>query len=221
MTRLAGLGRHVARFGADARGVAAIEMALVAPVLILLLVTGADTARFVSATRKVTQIADTIATITSENTTGSVTSANLRFYSDSAMVVFPQLLQDGKTHGNDWTNNVSITVSSVKFVQVAGISQGLVSWTAGDVRRPCLVPMISILDTQIPTPLTLPQSVLNSNVSSVIVADVSYHFTPLIGSSLLGTLTISRSFYLAPRYVPSIAFDSSAGSESATACPLG
>lgn len=196
------------RLRRDDRGVSAIEFALGAPIFIILLLMGVDTARFVLATRQVEDVAATIGQMISVNQSGTVNYIDLQFFHDSAMVIYPQVLSDSAQQQLSWSNDINISLASIQFTMTPSSCTSnctyvpKVLWTGGSVPRSCTVMPTSVSDTTRPSSSTLPADVYGSG--SIIVVDVSFAFRPTIAPQLLKTLTIARSYYVAPRYVPTI-----------------
>ena len=203
------------RFGRDERGVSALEFALCAPIFIVLLLMGVDTTRFVFATRQVEDIAATIGQMISVEQDGVVNYVDLQFYHDSAMVIFPQVLTDAAQQSKTWDNDIGISMASVKFTPTsASCTSGCtytskVLWTGGTAPRSCTATLTSSKDTASPSPTTLPASAWGAG--SIIVVDVTFSFRPTIAPRFMTTIPISRSYYVAPRFVTAITYGTTTG----------
>ncbi len=214
----------MAKFLRNTAGISAIEFAVAAPVLILLLVFGFDIARFVISTEKVVNVASTVGQMISQNTTGTVNYVDVQFYRDSAMVIFPQVLADAKQQNIAWYNDISITMSSINFVaSPSGCTTSCtykpeVVWSGGSNPRSCTAPITSSSDTAAPSPTTLPVDVYGPG--TLIVVDVTFTFKPTIAPSFMKNINISRSYYLAPRFVPMVKYAVISGDNGIAAeCP--
>ena len=194
----------------DHRGVSAIEFAIGAPMMLVLMLCGVDTGRYAMATRRIDKVAATIGQMVSVNSSGSMTPADLQFYEDSTVAVFPLALQDAKQLGTTWQSDMPITVSSVKFTTTNGKTVATVAWSAGPNKRACNTPLTSVADSSAPSPTTLPQDAFGTG--TIIVVDVGFNFRPTIASKMLPTLSVARSFYVQPRYVSAITFGGTSGS---------
>jgi Flp pilus assembly protein TadG len=180
------------RFVAERRGVAAIEFAIVLPMLLILLLATFDAGRAIAIYMKVRAATFALAAITNQYTildpiqstdmqtiTGA-TSAVLAPYSSSPTVVtITQVKQTSATNAVvSWSYSVNGTAYS------AGTT-----WT------------------RLPTGLTT-NNACGSYPCYFIFAEVAYTFTPSFGYFITGPLTLSDNLYATPRsstcvpYVP-------------------
>ena len=210
-------------FRRDRAAATAVEFAFVAPVLVLLALGGADLTRYVVATERIEQAANTIGQMITENSSGAVNYIDLQFYHDSAMVTFPDVLSDAATQGVAWWSDISITMSSVSFAPTPATCTSnctyvpTMVWSAGDNRRSCTVKMTQTIDASVPTATTLPVDIYGPG--SAIVVDLQYNFHPFFAPSFIGTINIARSVYMAPRYVSLISYQAISGDNGiATSC---
>jgi Flp pilus assembly protein TadG len=214
--RLVGI---LSRFRTAKTAIAAVEFAVIMPMLVLFIVGGAELARYINTTRKLTNLAESLANLMAERTT-AIAYDDLMFNFNSTLVTFPQVLRDAANNGVGWNADISVTLSSIKFTPtVTGCTasctyKASVIWTAGSLaRRSCTVAPLSAPDTATPSLLTLPADVFTSG--TIVVADVSFTYQPLFGGRFFPASTVlRRSVYLQPRYLTEIDFDPSAGSLS-------
>ena len=190
--------------------VSAVEFAIWAPVLCIVMLVGIDITRYAIATGRISDVASTIGEMLSVNTSGTVNYIDLQFYHDSAMVIYPQVLVDAHQQNVSWSNDMAITMTSVAFTATPPLCTSACSyvprvvWSSGNNPRSCIVPMTSAGDTSTPSPKTLPQDVFGA--TSLLVVDIVYTFKPIFAGRLLNNLTISRSFYVTPRYVSTVGY---------------
>ena len=216
-------GRLVAGFGSSRSALAAVEFAMIMPVLIVLMLGGTEIARFLTISRSVTNLANSLATLVSERTTTfNYNDAVFDFY--SALTTSPFLLKDAARRGTVWTYDVAITLSSVIFTPtVSSCTQSCtytakVAWSVNSPiagQRSCSTAPTSATDTAAPSLTALPQDAYTSG--SVIVADVIYTYTPIFGSQFLGTMVIRKSFYIQPRYLFPVTY-TAAGFDNGYVC---
>jgi Flp pilus assembly pilin Flp len=213
---------NLADFRNDRSGAAAIEIAFIAPIMILLALLGVDTANYVIATEQIEQAADTIAqmiTTTSPSspgsTTGTVSNIDLKFYHDSAALIFPGVLNDAARQQPSlaWAQDIKISVAGVQFTPTQfGCAPNCTyiattMWNAGDNPRQCYIPFRNDSDTAVPSSTTLPSHVFGPNM--IIVVDVLFTYHPMFASYFGVSLPIARSVFMTPRYVGTINYQAS------------
>jgi TadE-like protein len=202
---------RLAEFRRNRRGVAAVEMAIVTPFMLLLAFGGTDFTRYVIATEKMSRIANTIGQMLTQNSLGYVNDLDLQFYHDSAMVVYPDLLTDAAARGTPWSTDIAITMSSIQFTaNPAGCAPAActyvpsVVWSSGPNPRKCASKFSSVADASVPLTTTLPKDVYGPG--SIVVVDIQYNYHPLFPIYFGNPLGISRSVYFAPRYVSLVGY---------------
>ena len=72
----------------------------------------------------------------SVNASGSVSSTDLQFFHDSAMVIFPQVLADSYAQHIAWGSDIGITMSSVTFSPSGNTYVPKVVWTGAVPQDP-------------------------------------------------------------------------------------
>lgn len=200
--------RLISRFGRDRRGVSAIEFAVCAPPVILMLFAGVDVARYSLAARAVERATSTVAQMMSVNTLGSASVDDVHFYGSSAFATFPGVLSDSAARGIAWDADLGIAVSSVNVaVADTGAATATLGWSVGPGRRSCGT-LYAAADGAAPSPTTVATDALVKG--SVIVVDARYAFRSLFAARVLPSLTVARTFYVRPRYVPTVALTGSA-----------
>jgi Flp pilus assembly protein TadG len=180
------------RFAASTRGVAAIEFAIVMPVLLVILLATFDAGRGIAIYMKVRSATYTLAAITNQySKSAPIQSTDMQAITGATAAVLAPYP----------SAPASVTITQVKQTTS---SQATVSWsyslngtayTAGTTW------------TRIPTGLTT-SNACNSYPCYLIFAEVKYTFTPSFGYFVTGTLTFSDNLYATPRsstcipYVP-------------------
>lgn len=208
-------------FLSDRRGVAALEFALVLPFLLLLIGGTFEYARFIRQARLIAEASSGIAGILAMNVSSSISSIDLHYANDAIMLIFPQVLADAAAKKIEWNNDIMISMAGISFSPtVSGCTasctyKATVAWTGGDQQRACGALLTMVADTARPDPSTLPVSLFtpvansqgsNSPPAFVIVADLSFTWTPLLFSSLTGAVKVTRSAYINPRYTNAITY---------------
>ena len=189
----------------DRSAMAAVEFALVLPVLILLVLGGSELGNFLHATRRVGVVANSIGQMLTRTTSGSVNYIDVSFARDSAMVLYPQVLAAAAAQGQAWTQLMSVSMSSVVMTATPTSCTSNctytahVAWSGGPAPRSCSATLNSANDTAAPSATALPAD--SFGPGSLIVTDVAYTYAPIFGTAFLPTITIKRSSYIQPRYV--------------------
>lgn len=161
------------RFGRDARGLAAVEFALIVPLMLTLYFGTLETSDALTASRRVTNVAQTAADLVAQVTT--VSSSDLTdIFAASTAILTPFD-----------TSAVKITISSV----VADSSnKTTVAWSStykGTARTTN-------------SAVTLPTGLTTAN-TSVIMAEVTYTYTSPIATFITGPIVMTETAYLRPR----------------------
>ena len=183
-------------FRTSESGVAAVEFALIAPLMVALFFGLVETCNALSAHEKVTSVASTAADLTAQAT--SLTTADLAdIFSASSAIMSPFS-----------TNDISIIVTSL--AGDGNRNEGTVLWsqTNGNGTAHTVGSTMSIGD---PSKLTqddqglLPASCTSASQCSIIVAEVSYNYTSPYGKFIVGQLDMTDVFYSKPRRAVSVA----------------
>lgn len=203
-------------------GIAALEFALLAPLMIYTLLAAADIANALNTTRRMTNAADTIAELVSQQTTssgiqGTVANADLTGYFYSIFATFPDVLSDAAGKGEAWTSDIQPIVTSVTFGPAAtcvtpqlggsapSCTTATATWSAGlSTTRSCGALNQAALDTNSPTLTTIPPGTYAPG--TLIVADVIYTFTPTFTKWLTGPFTFQRTAYFTPRFFAQLTY---------------
>jgi Flp pilus assembly protein TadG len=170
------LRRTVARFAASRRGVAAVEFAMVLPVMVLMYLGMTELTFAVNTDRKITLLSRTLADLTGRAT--SVTASDMDSIFGAAVSVMAP-------HKGD---NVKMVVSSIvvkdtgqKDASGKPIVKGTVCWSAA--RGPGNPPGLPK-----GTVVTVPEGFQSAD-SSYIRADVDIDYSPVFGASVLQWVT--------------------------------
>ncbi len=194
----------------DRSGSPAIEFALVAPVMFGILAGSYDVTQILIAMRRVTSTAQEIVQIATELAVQPDQSNALTVdQAKQAMTVIYAIIPGLKT-GTD-TSQYSVALSAILFVANAGCVVGVRCTYVGTImwsvalpppgqsitRTPCGV-VAQVAPGQQGTLSNLPITGMTT-LTSVVVADVSYIYTPLFSGFVTGPIKLQRTTFLPPR----------------------
>jgi Flp pilus assembly protein TadG len=182
-------------------GLAAMEFALLLPVLLTCLAGATDLSLAVITGRRLTVAAQSVAIIASTmavQTSSLNTLTGLQAWqaTTAPFALFPQWLTGAVQPGP-----YSITLSGVNFASSGSAYTASTQWSvanpSGSIKlRPC-GSLAAVPDDSTITETTLPSGVFGP--TSILVADVSTVFTPVFTSVFLGNVPMSRSAFVSPR----------------------
>lgn len=206
MADLAPDAARIARTFADRRGVAAVEFALIVPLLLLMYLGSLDVTRGVMASRKVDILSRTISDLVAQQTTVSATPSSTvaLIFTTAAAIMAPYT-----------TTGLKLTVSAVdiKANSNGTCCQALVRWSyaQGGSLRACTTPLIQAADGTPPAPTNIPASIINANKNAgygyttgqssyLIIADVSYTYVPFFQRAVAWfSAGMTKTTYMVPR----------------------
>ena len=208
------------------RAVAAVEFALMLPMLLVCLAGATDLSRAAITARKLTVAAQDVAMIASTmavqtSTLGSLSGQQAWQATTAPFALFPQWLSAQSGPGAQPTV-FAITLSGIGFSASGGGYTAATQWSVanplGQVRwRPCGV-LAAVANDGPVTLGSLPTKVFGP--TSLLVADVSTVFTPVFTSVFIGNVPMSRSAFVSPRENNSVAL-SDTGSAPTEICSGG
>lgn len=159
-------------FGRDKRGVSAVEFALLAPLMIALYLGCVEISDGVAADRKVSLIAAALANLTAQVSEIKNQAAMDNILDASSAIIVPYS-----------ASKLKITVSCIKIDASKNVS---VKWS------------VTRNGTALSGSPTLPSALQVAN-TQLIFAQASYDYTPIVGYTITGTITLSDKMYMAPR----------------------
>ena len=167
----------------ESSGASAIEFALAAPLLVLVVLGGYQFSEATSAYRKTTLTARTVADLATQyNVMGSTDVSNVLNASAQVMAPF---------------NTSALTIVLTEY-GVSATGAATVTWSKA----------LNGTALKAGTSVTLPSGICQSN-ASIILASVTYNFTPAVFYRLTGTMPMSSAIYMSPRSVASISYSGS------------
>lgn len=228
--------RPAARFWRTETASSLAEFAVICPVLLIFMMMGIQLIGYIDATRRVERVAASVSEMISQavpptgSTTALVTTMDLHFAYDSALVLFPQVMTDAPRANMAWWQAIEIDFAGIQFnptgkttcrnpANLSGCYSPQVMWvsTIGTHTRSCSTPLKPQANAAPTNPGMLPNSIYGPG--GLVVIDVYYTFTPTFAARLLPSLTVVRSAYVKPRYATLIKLDTTSNDLSAAACP--
>jgi len=167
------------RFAAERCGLAAVEFALLLPLLLTLFLGGVEVSQGVATHRKVTLTARALADVASQYT--SITNSDMSdILNASSDIIAPYA-----------TSKLQSVVSELS---INAQGQATVVWS--DTLNGTARPVGQVVS--IPSGLAVANSYL-------ILGEASYSYNPTYGYVVTGTMTLSDQFYMRPRQASSVA----------------
>lgn len=181
---MAALANLYRRFVASTRGLAAIEFAMILPMLLVLFLASFDAGNAIIAYMKVRSATFALAAITNQyNATNDpiTTTVMSNIMSGTAAVLAP------------YPSAPAVTV--VSQIKATSSSQAVVSWSYSPTSGYALTPGASYA-----LPANFAQNTCGGTYPCyVIFAQVTYTYTPSFGYFITGPITLSDSLYATPR----------------------
>jgi Flp pilus assembly protein TadG len=166
-------------FRGDHDGASAIEFAILAPMMIALYFGCVEITDGIAADRKVTLTAGALANLTSQSQT--ITADGMtNILNASAAIIKPYSV-----------GNLAATITCLKL---DADGNAKVAWSAtlnGTARADG-------------SSVTLPADALKVPNSSLVWSEVSYNYTPVVGYTITGTLTLTDQMFMSPRITPPV-----------------
>lgn len=187
----------------DRSAVAAVEFAIILPILMLMLMGGAELSSYITAANRSTFIPETIGELVSrsDKTLGEKDMAG---FIKMAALVDPNVIRYAAATGKALEKAVDVTVSSVAFSlknpackkDCVYDAKVVFSEALSGTKRACG----TLQSGEDATMSTLPAGTFGPG--SIVVVDVVAYYQPLLTSFLDGTVAFRRSTYFRPRQVP-------------------
>ncbi len=174
------LARWWQRLAANRSGIAAMEFAVIAPMLIVVFLGGFQTLDAAMVYRKVTDTTVELANITSQYTTMSQTDVNTVLGAAATiMAPYPTVAMSIVLTEVTTDSNGNATVTWSQAFQGTALAQG--------------------------STVNMPAGFDTPNTSYILVQS-SYQYTPTVGTSIIGPIPISKEVPMLPRASASIPF---------------
>jgi Flp pilus assembly protein TadG len=184
--------RRIAKFLKAKDGLAAIEFAFIAPVLVTFLLGSVEITNALECRQKVTMLASSAADLVAQ--TASVSASDMtNIFNAVTAIMYP------------FTGTTSIVISSVMS---DGNGGGTVAWSKAQNGTPLTVGAAVTLNQPIMSTCNTSSSCTPcaKNACSVIMAQISYSYVSPIGKFFVSTVPITDSFFAHPRKSTSVAY---------------
>lgn len=176
---------HVRRFIASTRAVAAIEFAIIAPMLLVMLIETYDIGNAVAVYMKVRSATFALASITNTYATGTF-GMQATDMSDTMTKVSMVLAPYSSTPGTFTVSQIKATSASAAIVSWSYSLNGT-AHTAGT-------------SWTLPAQLTgASNNSCNSYPCYLVYAEVGYSYTPFLFSTFMSTISLNDNIYVTPR----------------------
>jgi len=172
--------RDLRRLGSDRRGVAALEFALVVPVVIIVYLAGFEVMEAATVYRKLTDTTVQIANVTAQFTTMSSTDVT-KVLGASSQIMTPYS-----------TSNLSIVLSEVT---TDNAGKGSVTWSQAYQGTALAAG----------APVTMPGGFKTANTSYLLV-QTTYAYQPVIGGAFIRPISMTNQMFMLPRSSSSIPY---------------
>lgn len=178
------LWRPFRRFAKDARGISAVEFALILPVMLTIYLGGNELSHALTIARKVTHVTSSLGDLVTQSK--ALNDADMVKIFDAAMAIM-----------TPYPTTADLFRVKVSGIRIDAAGNAFVDWSR------------ALQDT----PLTkdapvngLPAGVLVPN-THIVTAEVHYSYKPMIGYTLTGTFDLKDQFYLRPRLSEEVVFN--------------
>lgn len=186
----------------DRSGVAAVEFALILPVMLVMLVGGLELSAMVTASNRATFIAETIGELVTRSK-APIGERDMSGIIKMAALIDPNVIRFADATGKELDKAVDITVSSVVFeAKPAGCRKEctyeanvVFSEALSGTKRACG----KLQSGENRSATTIPKGTFGPG--SVVVVDVVSHYQPIFATILKDTFDFQRSTYFRPRQV--------------------
>jgi len=171
--------RLLRRFRRDARGLSAVEFALILPIMLALFFGGAELSDALTISRKVTHVTSTVSDLVSQSS--SISNSDMTNILDASQSVITPY-------------STSLLTIRVSQIAIDSTGKATVSWS--DARNTTALTVGSTV--------ALPSGIVQAS-SYLILSEVHYSYKPTIGYVMTGTFDLNDKFYLRPRISDKVA----------------
>ena len=168
------LRKRISQFAADRRGVSAVEFAFLAPVMITLYLGCVEISSAIAVDRKVSLAAAALANLSSSSQVATISASEMQNIFDASTAILSPY------------SNTPLKMT-LACIAVDGSKKATVKWTVTRNGAALTTGALSV-----------PTDLLIAN-TQLVFSQVSYTYTPTIGTGIIGPLTLSDKMYMVPR----------------------
>lgn len=207
---LAAARRRLRRFARRDDGVSAVEFALLAPVLAVMLGGAVELSGAITASNRSTYVADALAEMISR-VDHTITASEMKSFVVAAALIDPDIVRYARVSGKPIEEAFKVTVTSVQFkpkivtcllLSCDYRAEVVFSYSLNGTERKCK--NLKASDGE-QTSKTLPTKVFGPG--SLVVVDVETFYSPVMPIRLANTISFKRSSYFRPRYLPRVNYE--------------
>jgi Flp pilus assembly protein TadG len=200
--------RTVARFARAREAVSAVEFALLAPVLAIMLGGAVELSGAITASNRSTFVADAVAEMVSR-VDHTITETEMKNFAVTSALIDTDIIRYAKATNKDVESAFKITISSVQFkpkkldcllFTCKYDAEVVFSYSLNGTARSC--GKLTSAPANAQTLSTLPANVFGPG--SLVVVDVETFYTPTTPVRISDTISFKRSSYFRPRYLSRI-----------------
>ena len=217
------------RFIRSTGGIAAVEFAMIVPVMLLMYIGIVDVTRGVIASRKLDILSRTLSDLVSQQTSGTISNTQLATMFSAATTLMQPFT----------TNGLTMTVSEVVIQAKSNgtCCDALVKWsyTQNGTQRACTTPLLQVANGVAPATGNIPAALITANanagygytngkISYLIITDTHYTYVPIFNQALSWFSSgMNKTTFMVPRSASNpVTLTSAAGvvaGQSGTICP--
>jgi Flp pilus assembly protein TadG len=188
--------RKTARLAADKDGTAAVEFALLLPIMITLFFGVVESSMALLCRSDVSLMASTAGDLISQANAASTGDIS-NIYSAAGTVLYPYY--DGTSGSAKPTIRITSVIDDGSGAANKDHMTGKVAWTCMQTGSGALSPSTRTVGETV----TLPQALMTAN-GSIVIAEIAYNYASPTTKVIAGPITFSNNFYAKPRRVAQI-----------------
>ena len=180
-SRRSGAGARLKRLLSQESGIAAVEFALILPIMVVLWIGGVEVTGALSVDRRLNNLASSIGDLVAR-------SKKVEYHEvDEIFDIAPGALYPYATTG------IGMRITAVKMDD-DGVAK--VAWSRGEGSLTALSENLA-MNSQVPETLRIPNT-------QIILSEVTYTYTPAVGYVITGSIALNDKMFFVPRLVSAV-----------------